>query len=56
MLQTTFYEVLVQVLKQTDPQLIYYVLPQVYNQVVHEVLTQTLPHMVSQSYKSEHLM
>ena len=56
MLQTTLYEVLVQVMKQTDPQLIYHVLPQVYNQVVQEVLTQTLPHMVSQSYKTEHLM
>ena len=56
MLHATFYEVLLQVMKQVDPQLIYHVLPQVYNQVLQEVLTQTLPYIVTQSYKTEQLM
>ena len=56
MLQATYSEVLAQVLKQLDPQVLPHVLPQVFTHVSHEVLTQTLPSMVSQSYRTEYPM
>jgi hypothetical protein len=56
LLQTTYSEVLAQVLKQIDPQLLPQLLPQVFTHVSHEVLTQTLPYMVSQSYRTEYPM